>query len=113
MELDKPIITNNFYSQLALILTIAGSSILGFIYLGNLIEDKIQKEVAPLISQIEDLKKDKVEVRELLAVNTDRVNATMISVNKFLEYYNRTHSKEFLRPMDITERSIESEKKRR
>lgn len=111
--MEKPLITSNFYSQLALILTIAGSSVFGFVYLGNLIEDKIQKEVQPLIAQIEDLKKDRNEVKELLAITTDRTNINYICLNSFLEYYNRVYHKEFLRPADITERSVESNKKRK
>ena len=99
-------ISASFYLQLGIIVSIVCSSIVGFTYLGSLIEDKIDEKVAPLIAKIEALEDRIDEHDQLLAVNTDRVSATMTSMNIFIEYYNKVYHKEFLRPMDITERSI-------
>ena len=108
-------ISASFYLQLGIIASIVCSSIVGFTYLGTLIEKKIDDRITPIVSKIKDLE-DKIEDHEqLLADNKENVRAAFTSLNAFIEYYNRVYNKEFLRPVDITSRSIESmtPKKRR
>lgn len=103
---EKGGISASFYLQIGMIVSIVCSSIIGFSYLGTLIEDKIDEKVAPLIAKIEVLEERVDNNEQLMAVNTDRISATMTSLDIFIEYYNKVYRKEFLRPIDITERSI-------
>lgn len=108
-------VSPSFYSQAAILVSIACSAVIGFTYLGTLIENKIDDKIAPIVEKINNLEDKAKEHDNLLAVNTDRVSATITSLNAFVDYYNRVYHKEFLRPSDITSRNIEPEqpKKRR
>ena len=103
---EKGGISASFYLQIGIMVSIVTCSIVGFNYLGTVIEDKIDDKVSPLIEKINDLEKRINDHDNFLAENKEGVNATITSLNVFIEYYNRVYNKEFLRPIDITERSI-------
>ena len=110
---EKGGISASFYLQIGILGSIVVSSIVGFNYLGTIIENKIDDRIAPLVEKINDLEKRIEEHDQLLASNTDRVTAASVSMNLYIDYYNRVYHKEFLRPSDIVERNIEIKKRRR
>ncbi len=106
---EKGGLSANFYMQIALLLSIVTCSIVGFTYLGTLIENKIDDKIAPILAKIDDLESN----AKWIAENAKAIDNVTVSVNKFIEYYNRTHHTEFLRPSDITAESIREYKRRR
>lgn len=106
---EKPTISSTFYNQLVVIITISSASVLGFRYLGTMNQEAIKSAINPIVERVETLEKKVENTDRLIASNSNRINATMVSINSFLDFYNRTYHKEFLRPMDITERSIVTE----
>jgi inner membrane protein involved in colicin E2 resistance len=101
-------LTTNFYKQLVLVCSIGVSSILGWGYLGNLIEEKMDTKMAQYIEMANDTK-IKVDINtKLIAVNTAHVQINSFCLENFIQYYNRTHNKEFILPSQL---KIETEKK--
>lgn len=110
---EKGGLSANFYMQIALLLSIVTCSIVGFTYLGTLIENKIDDKIAPILAKIDDFESNDKENAKWIAENAKAIDNVTVSVNKFIEYYNRTHHTEFLRPSDITAESIREYKRRR
>jgi hypothetical protein len=106
-------LSSSFYMQIALLLSIVASSIVGFTYLGTLIENKIDDKIAPILAKIEDLESDEKENAKWIADNARAIDNVTVSMNKFIEYYNRKHNTEFLRPSDITSESIREYKRQK
>lgn len=99
-------ISASFYMQIGMLVSIVISSIVGFNYLGTLIEDKIDDKVSPLLAKIQELESKNNDNYQLIADNSRSTTNAIISLNRFLEHYNRIHHTEFLRPSDITSESI-------
>lgn len=103
----------SFYMQIALLVSIVTCSIVGFTYLGTLIENKIDNKIAPIVKKLNELESKEEENAKWIAENSKAIDNVTVSVNKFIEYYNRKHNTEFLRPSDITTESIREYKRRR
>lgn len=106
-------LSSSFYMQIALLLSIVASSIVGFTYLGTLIEKKIDDKIAPILAKIEDLELNEKENARWIVDNSRAIDNVTVSMDKFIEYYNRKHNTEFLRPSDITSESIREYKRRK
>lgn len=107
---EKATISTAFYMQLATILTIVVSSIVGFNFGVNKMEEIADTKLLPLISRIESLEKSQRELTDIVTANSERIQVNYICINSFLEYYNTTFHKEFLRPGNV---SLQNEKRRR
>lgn len=107
---EKTSISSSFYKQLTTIGAIVVTTLGGVKYGLNEVKSVIHDEMRPLAERVDRLENSYENVNTVLAVNTPNIEAVTISVNSFLEYYNRVYHKEFLRPSDI---SITSEKKRK
>lgn len=110
---SKPILTAAFYMQLATISTIVVSSIFGFRYGVTVVCDLIEEKIKPLIARIEKIEDASEKDHNLLASNVEKTSAVFLSANLFIDSYNRTFHREFLRPVDVTTESIVTEKLKR
>lgn len=108
-------ITKSFLSQGAVIIAIVVSSIVGFNYIGDRNEAAIDKafetKCKPLYDDIIVLKAFAKDNRTLINENTADINNTMLSVNIFIDAYNRCFNKEFLRPVDVQEQNYKRKNK--
>lgn len=107
---EKATISAAFYMQLATIATIVVSSIIGFNFGINKMEEIAAAKLKPLIDRIERVEARQDEQDALIAASTNRTQANYICINNFLEYYNTAFHKEFLRPVDLEE---QTDKRRR
>jgi hypothetical protein len=94
-------LTTSFYKQLIVVGSIGVCSILGFKYLGDLIEEKIDSKMSALISQATILKAQVDLNTNLLAVNTSNIQINSFCLENFIQYYNKTHNKEFILPSQL------------
>lgn len=112
--MEMSTLTKTFLSQGTVIVSIVVSSILGYNYLGDrtdaAIERAFDNKCKPLIEDNIVLKAFAKENRDLITGNTKDINNTMLSVNIFIDAYNRKYSKEFLRPADM---ELQSYKRRK
>jgi hypothetical protein len=94
-------LTTSFYKQLIVVGSIGVCSILGFKYLGDLIEEKIDSKMSAFISQVSILK-NQVDVNSsLLAITTSNVQINSFCLENFIQNYNKTHGKEFILPSQL------------
>lgn len=100
---EKQAISSNFYMQLLTIGSIAASSIFGFRYMVSEMKDAARNEIKPIVERVIILEEACKSHGILIADNTEQINAVTVSLNNFLEYYNRIYHKEFLRPADVTQ----------
>lgn len=108
---SKPAISSPFYTQLVLIVTIVVSSIIGFNWAVNKMEETVDKKMAPFIAELTAVKKQLGEHGELIAENSQFIDAGIESATTFLDYYNRAFHRVFLRPADILEQSYNRRKR--
>lgn len=100
---EKQVISSNFYMQVLTLGSIALSSIFGFRYMVSEMKDAARNEIKPIVERVIILEEACKSHGILIADNTEQLNAVTISLNSFLEYYNRIYHKEFLRPADVTQ----------
>ena len=103
-------ITKSFLTQGVAVVTIAVSSIIGFNYLADRNEKSFEKALMPFIEEFKAYKIKATENRTLILENTKDIDNTMLSVNIFIDYYNRKYHKEFLRPIDVEEQTYKRRK---
>ena len=107
-------LTKSFISQGAIVISIAVSSIIGFNYVGDrtdrAIEKAFESKCQPLIEDNIMLKAYAKENRALIISNALDIDHTMLSVNIFIDWYNRTYHKDFLRPVDVEEQTAKKRK---
>lgn len=107
-------ITKSFLSQGVIIISIAVSSIVGFNYIGDRTDKAIDRafdsKCQPLIEDNVILKAFAKENRALIGENTNDINNTMLTVNIFIDWYNKTYHKDFLRPVDVQEQNYKRKK---
>lgn len=120
MGTEKSGVTGAFYAQLLLIVGIFIAGAIGFKWCISEMRSVVSEEVKSLVTEIAELKKDLAAVKEsiadndeLIADNTAAIRNTVVSINIFIDSYNRKYHTEFLRPVDITTESIVKENKRR
>lgn len=106
MATSKFLISKSLWFQLGVIATIVTSTILGFKFVVSELKSVVQTEMAALIKKVEEHDQKITNLENLLAANTSRVDAVFLSTNIFIDSYNRSHNREFLRPSDITSESI-------
>lgn len=107
---QKSITLLSFVKYASLFITVIGTTVLTVNWGMDKLKDVVRTEIRPLVDRIEKLEDFKEEAEQLLAINTTNIQAVTVSVNSFVEYYNRVYHKEFLRPADI---SLTSERKRK
>ena len=98
---QKQAISSTFYTQLVLIVTIVVSSVIGFNWAVNKIEETVDKKMAPFIAELNLLKKTVEGNAEAIADNVQIIDAVAESTTAFLESYNKMYHKVFLKPADI------------
>jgi len=110
---NKFLFSKSLWAQLSLIATLVSCTIFGVKFVVSEMKEVVKTEIAALIKKVEE-HEDKIEKLEsLLAVNTTRTDAVYLSANVFIDSYNRTYHREFLRPVDITTESIITDNKKR
>ena len=110
---NKFALSKTLWAQLGIIGTIVTCSVLGFKFVVSEIKDVVKSEISSLTKKVEE-HEDKIEQLEtLLAINTSRTDAVYLSANVFIDSYNRSYHREFLRPVDITTESIVTVNKKR
>ena len=101
-------ITKSFLSQGVIIISIAVSSVIGYNYIGDRNEVAIEKafdnKCKPLFEDNIYLKTIAKENRLLINENSIDAGYTKLSVNLFIDAYNKKYKTTFLRPIDIEEK---------
>ncbi len=110
---EKSSISESFYKQITTIGTIVVTSVFGFQYLENTVKNTVESSIQPLTKRVESIEKKIEDAENILAMNTQHIQAVSVSLNNFLEYYNKYYHKEFIRPVDISYSSITQDKKRK
>ena len=107
-------ITKTFISQGTIIVSIVVSSIVGYNYIGDradaAIDRAFENKCRPLIEDNIILKAFAKENRALIVENTMNIDNTALTVNIFLDWYNKTYHKDFLRPVDVQEQTYKRKK---
>lgn len=107
-------ITKTFLSQGAVIVSIVVSTVVASNYMADKNEASINKafenKCRPLIEDNIILNAFAKENRSLINGHTGDIKNTALSVNVFIDAYNRKHGTEFLRPVDVEELSYKRKK---
>jgi len=98
-----------FISLGSIVITIAVSSVIGFNFLASSNEKAIAKALLPIVESIKEIKEAQKILRSDMTKISTATNGNFICLNRFLTYYNIRFHQEFLRPADITEKSIITE----
>lgn len=105
-------ISSGFVREGRVVISIAVCSILGFAYLGDIVSSKIDERLGPYVKEVQELKEKVSENEQLLAINTNHIQAYSASLENFLNYYNGKYSKEFMVPSQMIMNEPESIKKK-
>lgn len=101
-------ITKSFLSQGARVISIVVCAVVGFNYMGDRNEVAIQKafdnKCKPLFEDNIYLKAFAKENRLLINEQSIDAGYTKLSVNLFIDAYNKKYKTTFLRPLDIEEK---------
>lgn len=106
--MEPSTITKSFLSQGMIVISIAVSSVIGFNYIGDRNEKAIDKafeaKCKPLFEDNLILKAFAKENRDLIDEHSLDAGYTKLSVNLFIDAYNKKNGTNFLRPIDIEEK---------